>query len=137
MLLQPHVPTSALHRQTYSSLAVVLSVLQLVWASQPDRVSMPAQHCSALLPAEAPAEAPDTGSQAQDAQDLVNDSYVVPEWEFLPLPRQRSQMADMLACSNPSPQHDPGESGRSVIIIVLELVLGCPVLWTLHGQEVW
>ena len=82
-----------------------------------------------------------------DAQDLEYGSYVLPESEFLPLPRQSDawqiasslNVADMLACSYPSPQHDPGESSNFVVIVVLELVLECPFLRTLpvKGQEGW
>ena len=60
--------------------------------------------------------------------------------EFLPLPRQcdgwlPGQIADMLACSHPSPQHNPGESSSIVILVVLELVLSRPFLRTLPQQQ--
>ncbi len=81
----------------------------------------------------------------QNAQGLVDGSYVLPESGFLPLPRQgddwqiasSSDVADMLACSYPSSQHDPGESSKLVVLVSLELVLECPFLRTLPGQENW
>ena len=78
-------------------------------------------------------------SGLQAAQDLQNDSHVLPGWQYLSLRRKsdvrRSQVADMLACSYPSPQHDPGESSNSVIPVVLEIVLSGPFLKTLPGQN--
>ena len=59
---------------------------------------------------------------------------------FLPLQtvyEQRSQMADMLACSHPTSQHDPGKSERPVIYVIFGLVLKPPFLRTLPGQEGW
>ena len=72
----------------------------------------------------------------------MKDSYVLPGWDFLPLPKQivyeqRSQTADMLACSHPTFQHDPGLSSRPVIYVVFGLVLKPPFLRTLPGQEGW
>ena len=110
------------------------SILLLVRASQPDETTMPAHHCSCVCPAE---------DWLLDAHDLVDDSYVLPESQFLPLPRQEYNYeesflkTDMLACSYPSPQHNPGESSKIVIVVVLELVLCRPFLRTMPGQEGW
>ena len=135
MLPQPHMPTSALHRLPHSSTAVVLSMLLLVKASQPDRVPMPAHHCSNLLPA----GSPNADEWGAGCPGFRIDSYVLPGWQYLPSRRQsdvrRSPVADMLACSYPSPQHDPGESSDPVIPVVLEMVLSGPFLKTLPGQN--
>ena len=100
-----------------------------VRANQSDRVTTPGDYCSCALPADA--------FDAEWPQDLRHDSYLLPEGKFLPLPGQfgapisagRPGMADMLACSYPSPQHNPGESSQLAICAVLELVLSCPRSW--------
>ena len=91
--------------------------LLLVQASQPDEVTMPAHHSSCVLSA---------ADWPPDAYNPVDDSYVLPESEFLPLPRQDYDyeestfvQTDMLACSYPSPQHDPGESSKLVCVHLL------------------
>ena len=118
------------------------STLLLVQASKPDKVTMPAHHCSCVLPA----EELDAEERLQEAQDLVADSYVLPDSNFLPLPRQNYDYkesgcifseSDMLACSYPSPQHASGTISNLVILIVLELLLSCLLLRTLPGQEGW
>ena len=104
-------------------------------ASQPATVTTPAHHCSRVLPA----EELDADQRLQEAQDLVDDSYVLPESKFLPLPRQKHEYEGAacyifdttLACSYPRPQHDQGECSGSVILTALELALSGPFLWTL------
>ena len=113
---QPRLPTSALHRLPYSSLALVLSTVLLVWASQPDRVRpclLLITCCRVLL-----AEPHDAEEWLQDAKDLVHNSYVLQESGFLPLPGQRDgwhgRYNYVIACSYPTSQQDPGESSKQL-----------------------
>ena len=68
---------------------------------------------------------------------------MLPQSEFLPLPRQfddritmsRPELADMLACSRPRIKHISGESSTVVIPVVASAELSRPRL--LPGQEGW
>ena len=84
-----------------------------------------------------PAEAVVAEHWLLDAPNLVGGSYVLPNSNFLPLPRQNYEyeesgwvlrQAGMLACSSPSFQRDQGECSELVISDVLKLALSCPFL---------
>ena len=79
--------------------------------------------CSSLPVVSSPAE-----ECLQISKDLVNDSYVLKESEFLALPGQRDSRwtyHSVVACSYPSPQHNPGKSSKLANVTVLQLKPSC------------